>query len=383
MKKRCGKQAPSLEETSAGIPERGQWVAARLIDWFGSAARDLPWRHTTDPYAIWVSEVMLQQTQVIKVIPYWEKWMTRFPTVSVLARAELEEVYLFWQGLGYYTRARNLHRAAMEIESRHNGKFPDSPDQIRSLPGIGDYTCGAVCSIAFDLPEPVVDGNVIRVLSRFLNHTDEVSLSSSRRLLRTVADEVVRGADSQRSKSVPRPCSHANQALMELGATVCTPTAPGCLLCPLQRRCSGFANGTHLDLPVKKAARKPTDLYVTAWVLRKGRTMAAARSAEGQWNQGLHEFPSTKENTQFTPLDRLLESLPVRLEADSVREVGFTTHAITHHRIRIRVVEARVGNDGLSGPGDWKWVTFEEARRLPWSGAHLKILGMMETEASP
>ena len=221
-------------------------LRSKLVAWFGKAARDLPWRRTRDPYAILVSEVMLQQTQVATVIPFYERWLARFPDFGALASADESEVLSVWQGLGYYSRARNLHRAAKTVVAAHGGEMPRDPMFIRALPGIGRYTAGAVASFAFDLPEPLVDANVARVLARLLDLHTPIDSTAGQAALWSAAIALVpqKGART------------FNSALMELGALVCAPRTPQCLLCPIRTHCAAFANGTAESLPRKKPRRK-------------------------------------------------------------------------------------------------------------------------------
>ena len=198
-----------------------------LIDWYNEHRRDLPWRRTGDPYAIWVSESMLQLTLVDSVIPYYERFLTRFPDIHSLASADADDVLRLWAGRGYYSRARNLQKAARVVCDRHGGTLPDSAEALRELPGIGRYTAGAVASIAFDRPEPIVDGNVARVLARLHEIREDLKSPDTQRRLWDEAATLARG---------PRP-GDLNQALMELGATLCTPKNPRCPVCPLRRRC--------------------------------------------------------------------------------------------------------------------------------------------------
>ena len=214
-------------------------VRAALLRWYDANRRDLPWRRTRDPYAIWISEAMLQQTRVETVIPYWERFLARFPDVASLARAELDDIYAVWTGLGYYSRARNLKAAAVSIVADHGGELPNNAEGLRSLAGIGRYTAGAVASIAFDREEPLVDGNVVRVFARLEDIREDSSERAIVERLWSLAAELVRG---------PRP-GDLNQALMELGATICTPKRPHCLACPVRLECraglhDGNASGT-------------------------------------------------------------------------------------------------------------------------------------------
>ena len=201
-----------------------------LISWFEEEKRDLPWRQDQDPYKVWVSEIMLQQTRVDTVIPYFNRFIDQFPNIEALSMAEEEKVLKAWEGLGYYSRARNLHSAVKEVQEKYGGKVPDEPKKISSLKGVGPYTAGAILSIAYGVPEPAVDGNVMRVLSRILWIEDDIAKPATRKIF----EEAVRKMISQENPS------YFNQALMELGAMVCTPTSPSCLLCPVREHCIAF-----------------------------------------------------------------------------------------------------------------------------------------------
>jgi len=240
----AGAAAPA---DSAGVKEAGAFFARELLDWYAANKRDLPWRRDRDPYRIWVSEVMLQQTRVDTVIPYYERFMAKFPTIRDLAEAPEEEVLKCWEGLGYYSRARNLQAGARQVVERHGGVVPDDKAAISSLKGVGPYTAGAILSIAFDKPEPAVDGNVMRVLSRYFLLGDDVAKPSARARIERLAASIIpegRAGDF-------------NQAVMELGALVCTPKSPGCLLCPVLAGCAGRAAGRERELPVKSKQKPP------------------------------------------------------------------------------------------------------------------------------
>ncbi|WP_173917124.1 A/G-specific adenine glycosylase [Halobacillus sp. Marseille-Q1614] len=217
-----------------------------LIDWFKREQRELPWRENQDPYRVWVSEIMLQQTRVDTVIPYFNNFLTQFPTPKALAEAEEQAVLKAWEGLGYYSRARNLQNAVREVVEQYDGKVPDDKENLGRLKGVGPYTKGAILSIAYDLPEPAVDGNVMRVLSRILDVDDDIAKAKTRNLFEALVEELI-------SKEDP---SSFNQGLMELGAIVCTPKSPSCLLCPVQTECRAFHKGIETERPVKSSKKK-------------------------------------------------------------------------------------------------------------------------------
>ena len=282
-----GGAAPSPAPGPAGpspaqaLPERDREIEAALGAWFDRVARDLPWRRTRDPYAIWLSEVMLQQTRVETVIPYYERFLARYPTVADLAGATLDQVLSLWSGLGYYRRARVLHLAAREVTERYGGAFPAEAAGLRDLPGVGAYTAGAIASIAFDRREALVDGNVARVLARLEGIDDDIKSAAGARRLWAAAARLV---------PAERP-GRFNQALMELGATVCTPRSPRCDACPVDGACAARAAGREEELPVISPKREAPSVAMVAAVVRAGRRVLLARRAEGGLFGGLWEPP--------------------------------------------------------------------------------------------
>lgn len=305
-------------------PALRQRLHASLLGWFDREQRDLPWRRTRDPYAIWLSEVMLQQTQVTTVIPYWERFLARFPTVSDLAAAELPELLSMWSGLGYYARARALHRSAQAIAQQHGGQLPRTAAQLRELPGFGPYTSGAVASIAFGESTPLVDGNVIRVFARLFGIDGDPSSKG-----------VIERMWAQAAALVPaeRP-GDFNQALMELGATVCAPRSPRCLLCPVQRECVALATGRVEQLPSPKAKKARKALTLTAAVVRReGRVLLARRPESGLFG-GLFELPSVEG-----------EGLAALFGAGAVQGELLATveRTLTHRDLRLQLFAFEVG----------------------------------------
>lgn len=243
-----------------------------LIHWYLAEKRDLPWRKDQDPYKVWVSEIMLQQTRVDTVIPYFTSFINKFPTIDALADANEEEVLKAWEGLGYYSRVRNLQAAVKEVKESYGGVVPKSPEEISKLKGVGPYTKGAILSIAYNIPEPAVDGNVMRVLSRILSIWEDIAKPKTRKIFEDITYELI-------SKDDP---SSFNQALMELGALICTPTSPSCLLCPVREHCSAFEEGVQTELPIKSKKKKPKPLQIAAAVLY-----------DANGNVYIHKRPST------------------------------------------------------------------------------------------
>jgi A/G-specific adenine glycosylase len=294
-------------------------LARRLLAHYDVYKRNLPWRATADPYRIWISEVMLQQTRVETVVPYYTRWIERFPTVHKLADAPLDDVLKHWEGLGYYSRARNLHRAALVVRERHAGSLPRASAELRELPGFGEYTAGAVASIAFGESVPAVDGNVKRVLSRVFDLPDP-----SVRELRKIAQSLT---PQQRAGDF-------NQALMELGATICTPRSPACEACPVRTLCKAYAHGTQLERPLRKKRKTiPEDDIATAVIIAPSGRMLLQRRPERGLLAGLFEFPGMAA-TRGANMSEAARSLVMQLTGlkPKPRAIGSVTHTFTHRR---------------------------------------------------
>jgi A/G-specific adenine glycosylase len=276
---------PSAFASPDPLPPEPTSVVTALLSWVESSLRNLPWRERRDPYAVWVSEIMLQQTRAETVVPYFERWMLRFPDITSLASAPLEEVLKAWEGLGYYARARNLHRAAQQVVARHGGHLPASSKQLMALPGIGRYTAGAILSLAFGLPEAALDGNVRRVLSRLHDIEGNVAQASTQALLWQLAVQLVTGAPTGRAGDL-------NESLMELGALVCRPKAPLCDACPLRPVCIAHSRGLQTKRPAKSGRRPIPHFPAVAGVIEdtEGRLLLVQRHAGGLLG-GLWGFP--------------------------------------------------------------------------------------------
>jgi len=319
-------------------------IGRRLLDWYKRGHRDLPWRETRDPYKIWVSEIMLQQTRAQAVIPYYRRFLERFPTVAALAAAGEDEVLAVWSGLGYYSRARNLRLAAQQIAA--GGGFPRDYEGIRALPGIGEYTAAAVGSIAFDLPFAVLDGNVLRVVARVSNDAADISAGRTRDRFREVAQQWL------------DPCEpgHFNQALMELGATVCLPRNPLCLVCPLTGCCGARQQGTAAQLPVKLRKTVPVRLGGTLLVVRnRGRILLRQRGATESRMAGFWDLPAP-------------EDLPAAKVGERIGEIR---HTITHHHYRLEVRGAVVET---AEAANLRWFKIPQLSGIPFSTTARKAL---------
>ncbi len=352
-------------------------TAERLLDWFDRERRDLPWRRTRDPYAIWVSEVMLQQTQVRTVVPYWERWMREFPDVRSLAEAPESRVLKLWEGLGYYRRARHLHAAAVWIRDRHGGRFPGELEAILELPGIGRYTAGAIASIAFGLGTPVVDGNVARVLTRWQAAGGDPARGSLRERLWGWAEALVMAAAAG---GRPDGCGNLNQALMELGALVCTPREPACGRCPLSAECRARAGGEPERYP--EAAARPSSVlrFGVVLVVEAGGRYWIRQRAAGGVNGGLWEFPNESVGSTDEPVASVVERvLGASGRGLPVEPLGEVQHSITRFRIRLRVFRIRwVGRGHPAG----EWRRLEAMEELPFATAHRRILGWLRQPAT-
>jgi A/G-specific adenine glycosylase len=335
----------------------------KLVSWFAKNARDLPWRRTRDPYAIWISEIMLQQTQVKTVIPYWERWMQHFPTVTSLAIADEQHVLKLWEGLGYYTRARNLQKAARLICEKHSAKFPHTFDDILALPGIGRYTAGAISSITFGEPKPILDGNVIRVLARHFAIEGDPKSKPIHDHLWQLSTQLVENATCP---------SSLNQGLMELGATICTPRTPACPKCPIRRTCAALRLNRVHDFPQLAEREKPRQRYFVAYIFQHGATVLIRKRSADLINGNLWEFPNFE----------LLRGKSSKTPFDGLKTKIFATikHTITNNRITLRAEHAHVNGNAhiLATELSGEWYSINKLDHLPFSSAHAKLRTMLK-----
>jgi A/G-specific adenine glycosylase len=368
----CGRRAAIL----SCVTDRDPVVPALLL-WFAKHARDLPWRRTTDPYAIWIAEVMLQQTQVQTVIPFWERWLADVPDVRALAGMRFERILKLWEGLGYYTRARNLHRAAQVMVEQHNGEFPRAYEAVLALPGIGRYTAGAVCSIAFDQPRPILDGNAVRVLARLYGITGNVRLAKVKARLWRKAEELIQAAD--RTRRIPgRRCAMFNQAVMELGATICTPKHPRCSACPIRRFCTARRSGRTDRLPNSGRPTPSTQRQVVAFVVCQGQRVLVRQRPEGVVNAHLWEFPNVEVTAAGTSIEELAFQL-VGCRPKAASLLCTVPHTITRFRIRLQVYQFSLGKAKTISTWAGRWCTLRELGNLPFPSAHRKILAALRS----
>lgn len=344
--------------------------ARSLLVWFDAAARDLPWRRTRELYCIWISEIMLQQTQVATVVGYYERFLQAFPTVAALAAASESQVLRLWEGLGYYRRARQLHAAAQTIVEQHGGVFPRSYDAVRALPGIGRYTAGAILSIGLDQRLPILEANTIRVLSRLIALRDDPRSTASQARLWQVAEEIL---PAER-------CGAFNQALMELGSELCTPKEPACDECPVAAHCAARAQGLTAEIPLAAKKMKYEDVTETAVVVRRRGRFLVRECQPGERWAGLWDFPrfASRAAQETGWLDSAREHLHswLGVQIEPRTHLATTKHGVTRFRITLHVLSA----DWLSGgqvSDSLRWVNRTELAELPLSVTGRKIAGML------
>jgi A/G-specific adenine glycosylase len=380
-------------------------IVEKLLAWFAASARPLPWRRTRDPYAIWISEIMLQQTQVKTVLPYWERWMEAIPDVASLARAKPEKLHKLWEGLGYYTRVRNMQKAAKLIVAEHGGSFPTDFEEVLALPGIGRYTAGAICSIAFNHPKPILDGNVIRVLTRLYGIEGNPREPKTNAKLWSLAESLVLQAATLRNgrgehykqnatgiRSTPVTslctCSQLNQSLMELGALVCAPRQPKCEACPLAVQCVARREGRISELPNSGPRTVPEAKHFVAFVAEKNGRFLVRQRPKGVVNAHLWEFPNLELATNGLKAHGRAKIL--RLAGDifrpapsEVKPLCTIRHSITRYRIRLDVY--RVSGDDLSTPPLSKeiWLSRSKLNERPFTAAHKRVLPLLESANCP
>jgi len=312
-----------------------------LLRWYDENRRDLPWRHCPTPYQVWISEVILQQTRVSQGYEYYLRFVERWPTVSDLAAANEEEVLKLWQGLGYYSRARNLHRCAQQVVEQHGGEFPADYEKLKKLQGIGDYTAAAIASIAFGQPHAVVDGNVYRVLSRLYDIDTPININEGQQLFARLADDLL---------NRDQPSLH-NQALMEFGALHCTPKNPNCLLCPLQSQCLAFAHQTVMQRPVKLQKTKVTTRYFNYLVFRVGDSLYLHRRSGNDIWKNLYDFPCIESQEPMSVEEVLATDVFLQFIDNQPFEVTKAspvfTHKLTHRTILAHFIEINLSQELL------------------------------------
>ncbi len=344
----------------------------RLLDWFSIHCRPLPWRNTTDPYCVWISEVMLQQTQVKTVLPYYSKFLFRFPDVRYLARADLQDVLKMWEGLGYYARAHNLHKSAGIIINAYGGILPNDVGLLRELPGVGEYIASAVLSIAYGQPYAAVDGNVKRLLARLYKSEVPVNRPASNHALNEAAEKLLEKNDPGRF----------NQALMELGALVCTPKSPKCSCCPVIEFCRALRTNAVNQYPRRiKKTKIPQFHIATGVVFKGGRVLITQRKRKGLLG-GLWEFPGGKvkkgETAQSACVREIKEETNLRVQTQE--HITRIRHAYSHFKIIMDVFNCRYldGRVHLKSPVEFRWVPLSELDKYPFPGANRKFIPLVK-----
>ena len=378
-----------------------------LLRWYDRNARDLPWRRSHDPYAIWISEIMLQQTQVATVRSYWTRWMHALPTIESAASASATKIHKLWEGLGYYSRVRNLQKAAQVIVKKHGGTFPEHFDDVLALPGIGRYTAGAICSIAFNQPTPILDGNVIRVLTRIFGISKNPREKETNARLWKLAEELVMTASEQKNfvyentrpellpllgeragvrasaqHKLRNTCSHFNQSLMELGALICTPRQPKCSACPVQKHCVAFREGRQEQLPnLGKRSVAAQRRFVAFVVERRGSFLVRQRPS-GVVNAHLWEFPNVEIGAAEGRARHSVRAAGHRLGFKLIGCGPLCTikHSITRYRITLDAYRASFGGTRYTSPKlNGIWLSPAQLRKLAFTAAHKKILSRLKT----
>ena len=345
----------------------------KLLEWFDKNQRALPWREHYRPYEVWVSEIMLQQTQMDTVLPYFERWMKTFPTLGSLAKAEEKKVLKLWEGLGYYSRARNIHRSAKEIMEKYHGTFPSDFGSILSLKGVGRYSAGAIASIAFNQERPIVDGNVLRVLSRVYAIQKPIDVEKNKALFWELEEKLIPMGKAR----------YFNQALMELGALVCSTQDPACALCPIRRFCKAGKKGNPEDYPMRKKRKKTIKIEASALVLEDQSRYLLRLRPVGKIMGGLWEFPEWKLSKDKPVSSGWIQAKTTKLaqkefgmRAIRLQYLGKIKRNYTHHLETLHVFRSKVETERrLISANGWesKWISKKEFKDHPFSSAHAKI----------
>ena len=378
-------------------------VRSRVLRWYDQNGRKLPWRETSDPYRIWISEIMLQQTTVAAVIPYFDRFLQAFPTVESLAAAEQEHVLRLWEGLGYYSRARNLHRAANVIVDENQGQFPESAELLRALPGIGPYTAGAIASFAFDEPAPILEANTLRLFSRLIELDSDPQATAGNKLLWKFAAWIV---------SRKRPADF-NQAVMDIGSQICTPEDPDCMNCPLMASCKAYEAGRQAELPVRKEKVKFTDVTEVSIALQNQDRFLLRQRQEserwaGMWDFVRFEVAAEDVRTLSFPTKRkrrssdargqkslfdgpvTLTPLPDTIRSELAQRTGLNLaecqprteirHVVTRYKIRLLCLSCEVDGDGIGRHPELEWFDAAELADLPLSTSARRFADLLVSE---
>lgn len=339
----------------------------RLTSWFQQAKRDLPWRHNPSPYAVWVSEVMLQQTQVAVVIPYFLRWMERFPTIQSLAKANLDEVIKLWEGLGYYSRARNLHEGAKFVAKEFKGELPSTIDSLLQIKGLGLYTSGAILNFAFHQNAAAVDGNVMRVLARYFAIEEDICKLKIQKQIRGIALSIL----PEKEPWV------FNEALIELGATLCM-RKPKCCQCPIKKSCSSFAQGKAELLPNKSNKTKTKTLYRSVTVIHWQDHFLVKRGTSGAIMHDLHEFPYFETDTNGMTKEELSQRIESewKLRVVCIKPLLKTSHSFTHYQVHLYPMLFSI--EKMLSIDQYQWIPLTQLKKLAFSSGHRRIFNSLE-----
>jgi A/G-specific adenine glycosylase len=359
-----------------GNPCLGVRLQDQLLDWFEENGRDLPWRRTYLPYHIWISEIMLQQTQMERAVVYFERWIQRFPDIASVAAASEEEVLRLWEGLGYYSRARNIRKTARILVEQYNAQLPADHQKLLQLPGIGNYTAGAVMSLAFNEKHPIVDANIERLFARLFNIDGPVKENSNHKLIWQLAWELS-------PAHTPR---NFNQALMELGALVCRPKNPGCGQCPLDDLCESFQLGIVAERPTLPPGKKIIRIEMATGVLRhKGKYFIQKRPADGVW-ANLWEFPGGRIEQHETPEAAVVREFyeETELKIHRLRKIDIVKHSYTRYRVRLHCYACRLQNStatpSLHAAQEYRWAGEKALDDFAFPAPHRRLIDIMRSE---
>lgn len=359
----------ATENDAAPLSADAMRATGRAItDWYHRNRRDLPWRRTRDPYAVWVSEIMLQQTRVESVVGYYDRFIREFPDTAALAAASPERVLKAWEGLGYYSRAHNLRRGAQYLMQRFGGALPASRDELIKIPGVGRYTAAAIASIAFNLPEPAVDGNVLRVVARLFAVRSPVNRAPVRRSIESIVRDMIPEGES----------GSFCQALMELGALICLPGQPICARCPVESRCAARQQGLTGSLPIREPRKKPLEqTRIVAVIERRGKILIRQRPPKGLLAR-MWEFPGWDHDKGGDALSRIAERLSARgLRIESADQIGDSRHVFTHRVWLMRGWHVRVAGQLAARAGE-RWVWPDDLGNYPFPAAMRNFLDWVE-----
>ena len=367
-----------MDDFSEILPDTAsrRLLRRRLLAWYDIHARDLPWRRNRDPYAVWLSEIMLQQTQVGAVKAYFERFIEALPTIESLAKADEHEVLRLWEGLGYYRRARQLHQAAKIIAAGYGGQFPSDPDTVRHLPGIGRYTAGAILSIAFDAHEPILEANTLRLFARLLAYPNDPRATEGQRVLWAMAEAVLPRND----------CGRFNQALMDLGSMLCTVRSPQCEACPLAMLCRANQQGRQQQIPLPKGKREFESVREAAVVIRRGGRILLLRWPEGRRWAGLWDFPRFPVSMGQGAVDprELIENVQALTGVTVLPGTRITTftHGVTRFRITLECYEAEyVSQKKTKTQLETRWLQLDQLDECPLNSTGRKLAKVLQKNA--